>query len=39
MGRNNDNVYKAKKQAIKLTKRQLEKWKINYHKLIWKTKF
>ena len=34
MGRNNDNIYKAKKQALRLTKRQLEKWKINYHKLI-----
>ncbi len=34
MGRNNDNVYKAKKQGYKFTKKQLEKWKINYHKLI-----
>ena len=34
MGRNNDNYVKAKKQALKLTKSQLDKWKINYNKLI-----
>ena len=34
MGRNNDSIYKAKKQGYELTKKQLEKWKINYHKLI-----
>jgi len=34
MGRNNDNVNKAKKQGYKFTKTQLQKWKINYHKLI-----
>ena len=34
MGRNNDNVNKAKKQGYKLTKTQLQKWKINYHELI-----
>lgn len=34
MGRNNDNVNKAKKQGYKFTKIQLQKWKINYHELI-----
>ena len=34
MGRNNDNVTKAKKQAKTLTKKQLARWKVNYHKLI-----
>ena len=34
MGRNNQNVSKAKKQGLKFTKVQLKKWKISYHKLI-----
>ena len=34
MGRNNDNINKAKKEGYDLTKKQLKKWKINYHKLI-----
>ena len=34
MGRNNDNIRKAKKQGYKLTEKQLKKWNINYHKLI-----
>lgn len=34
MGRNNDNYFKAKKQASKITKSQLDKWKVNYNKLI-----
>lgn len=34
MGRNNDNITKAKKQGYNLTKKQLKKWKINYHSLI-----
>ena len=34
MGRNNDNISKAKKKGYKLTLNQLRKWKLNYHKLI-----
>lgn len=34
MGRNNENVSKAKKQGYKMTTNQLKKWKIKYHKLI-----
>jgi len=34
MGRNNDNVDKAKKQAITITIKQLKRWKLNYHKII-----
>ena len=34
MGRNNDNYVKAKKQASKITKSQLDKWNVNYNKLI-----
>jgi len=34
MGRNNENVHKAKKQGYSLTKKQLESWGVNYHKLI-----
>ena len=34
MGRNNENITKAKKQGFKMTKDQLKKWKVNYHKLI-----
>ena len=34
MGRNNENVKLAKKRGLRLTKTQLNKWKVNYHKLI-----
>ena len=34
MGRNNDDIKKAKKQGYFFTKQQLKKWKISYHKLI-----
>lgn len=34
MGRTNDNAKKAKKLAEKITKYQLKKWNVNYHKLI-----
>ena len=34
MGRNNENVSKAKKQGYKMTINQLKKWKIKYHRLI-----
>lgn len=34
MGRNNENIAKAKKQGFQMTKIQLKKWKVNYHKLI-----
>ena len=34
MGRNNDSIAKAKKQAKNLTLKQLKKWKVCYHKLI-----
>ena len=34
MGRNNDNIQKAKIKGYKFTLKQLEKWKLNYHKLI-----
>ena len=34
MGRNNENVYKAKKQGFIFTKKQLKKWNLKYHKLI-----
>lgn len=34
MGRNKDNVLKAKKQGYKFTKSQLKKWQLKYHKLI-----
>jgi len=33
MGRNNDNISKAKKQGYKLTLRQLKSWKIKYQTL------
>ena len=40
MGRNNDNISKAKKQGYKMTENQLKKWKIKYHKLVFgKTSF
>ena len=34
MGRNNENILKAKKQGFKQTQNQLKKWKLKYHKLI-----
>jgi len=34
MGRNNDNISKAKKKGYKFTLNQLRKWKLNFHKLI-----
>jgi len=34
MGRNNDNVNKAKKLGYKITKNQLKKWGVKYNKLI-----
>jgi benzoyl-CoA reductase/2-hydroxyglutaryl-CoA dehydratase subunit BcrC/BadD/HgdB len=34
MGRNNDNISKAKSKGKKLTENQLKKWNLKYHKLI-----
>ncbi len=34
MGRNKDNVKKAKKQGLKLTLMQLKKWRVKFDKLI-----
>lgn len=34
MGRNNENINKAKKQGYNFTKKQLKKWDLKYHKLI-----
>ena len=34
MGRNKENIIKAKKQGYKMTIKQLKKWKVKYHKLI-----
>ena len=34
MGRSEGKVYLAKKRGLILTKRQLKKWKLKYHKLI-----
>ena len=34
MGRNSENIARAKKQGLKMTETQLKKWKIKYHKLI-----
>jgi hypothetical protein len=34
MGRNSDNALKAKRQGFLFTKKQLKKWKVNYHELI-----
>ena len=36
MGRNNDKIKYAKKQGLALTKKQLKKWGVKYHKLILK---
>lgn len=33
MGRNNENIIKAKKQGYSFTKKQLKKWGCNYHYL------
>ena len=33
MGRNNNNVLKAKSEGFKYTYRQLKKWKVKFHKL------
>ena len=33
MGRNNNNISKAKKQVLNLTKIQLKKWGLKYNKL------
>tara|TARA_A100001015_G_C14894529_1_gene673848 strand:+ start:229 stop:585 length:357 start_codon:yes stop_codon:yes gene_type:complete len=34
MGRNKESVFLAKKDGLKLTKKQLKKWGVKYHKLI-----
>ncbi len=34
MGRNNENINKAKKQGFIKTKKQLKNWGLKYHKLI-----
>jgi hypothetical protein len=34
MGKFNDNIFLAKKKGLSLTKKQLKKWKVNYHYLI-----
>ena len=34
MGRTNDNITKAKKLDKNLTKKQLNKWNVKYHRLI-----
>ena len=34
MGRNDENIAKAKKQGYSFTKKQLKKWNLKYHKLI-----
>jgi len=34
MDRNNDNISKARKQAKDITIKQLKKWKVCYHKII-----
>ena len=34
MGRNKENINKAKLQGLKFTKIQLEQWGLKYHKLI-----
>ena len=34
MGRNKENIIKAKKQGYKMTMKQLKKWDVKYHKLI-----
>ena len=34
MGRNDNDISKAYNEGYELTRSQLEKWKVNYHKLI-----
>ena len=34
MGRNNENIFKAKKAGFNFTKNQLKKWGLKYNKLI-----
>jgi hypothetical protein len=34
MGRSSENILNAKKKGYNLTIKQLKKWKLNYHKLI-----
>lgn len=34
MGRNKENIAKAKRQGYEMTKNQLKKWNVKYHKLI-----
>lgn len=34
MGRNNDNVLKAKRMGYKFTEKQLKKWGLHYNKLL-----
>ena len=34
MGRNRENIFKAKKQGFKFTSSQLIKWKLKYHELL-----
>jgi hypothetical protein len=34
MGRNNENVKKAKKEGYNFTYKQLKKWNLKFHKLI-----
>ena len=37
MGRNNDNIIKAKIKAEKITKQQLIKWNVLYNELIFES--
>tara|TARA_B100001250_G_C19489698_1_gene652503 strand:+ start:379 stop:744 length:366 start_codon:yes stop_codon:yes gene_type:complete len=34
MGRNKENIKKAKKNGYEITLKQMKKWKVKYHKLI-----
>ena len=34
VGRNKENIIKAKKQGYKMTLKQLKKWDVKHHKLI-----
>jgi hypothetical protein len=34
MGRNKENISKAKKQGYEFTREQIKKWNLNYHRLI-----
>ena len=34
MGRNKENIIEAKKQRYKITLKQLKKWDVKHHKLI-----